>query len=302
MYKKQIIKIANILAINYQRLSSYGLVSGYLGIALFYFLYSRYIQSETHKKMAENILESIISHKNNKMPRTFSNGLYGLGWTLKYLIKNHYINADDNALKMFDAMASGLYSEVEYQHDQKDDFSTYSKGLYSSLLTKTDLQNRTFKNLELYLNKFDITDMKLSYLISVLYFVLKYETNFKNKSKVYPVKRKLILLINQAIVFNNYTNQDLYILSSFIVKFNINIELQSCKFDLIKDVLMNWQTVVYKDVVSVDYNIDAEYLDKIIAETNPREYPRIISIEKLCSLGINLIMGEMETRQNTDLQ
>lgn len=302
MYKKQIIRIANILAINYQRLSSYGLVSGYLGIALFYFQYSRYIQSETHKKMAEDILESIISKKNNKMPRTFSNGLYGLGWTLKYLIKNQYIDADDNALRMFDAMAFGLYSEVEYQHDQKDDYSTYSKGLYSSLLTKKDLQNRTFKNLELYLNKFDVTEMKLSYLISVLYFVLKYKQSFKDKSKTYPVKRKLISLINQVIGFNNYTNQDLYILSSFIMKFNINIELRNCKFDLIKDILMNWQTIVYKDIVSTNHNIDTESLDKIIAETNPREYPKKISIEGLCSLGINLIMSEMEANQNSDLQ
>ena len=65
---------------------------------------------------------------------------------------------------------------------------------------------------------------------------------------------------------------------------------------------MNWQTIVYKDIVSTNHNIDTESLDKIIAETNPREYPKKISIEGLCSLGINLIMSEMEANQNSDLQ
>lgn len=293
MYNNQIIKIANILAINYQRLPSYGLVSGYLGVVLFYFQYSRYIQSETYKKMAEDLLDFIICQKNNKMPRTFSNGLYGLGWTLKHLIKNQFIEADDDALKMFDKMASCLYSEVEYQHDLNDGHSTFSKGLYSSILTNEELQNRTFKNLELYLNKLDVTDVKLSYLISTLYFVHNYQQDLKDKSKVYQVKSKLISLINQVIGFNNYTKQDLYIISALIKKWDIKIELGNCNFDVIKDVLMNWQTIIYSDVVSRDFDIDTESLDKIIAETNPREYPRNISIEGLCSLGINLIRHEM---------
>lgn len=289
MYKSQITKIANILAINYQRIQSYGLVNGYLGIVLFYCHYSRYISYDVYEKMANDLLYSVISQKNKKMPRTFSDGLYGLGWSIKYMIREKFLDVDNDTLKMFDTMAFSKYSEIEFQHDQKNNCPLFSKGLYTSLLCNNELKKQTFLSTKYILDNINVMEVKMSFLISILYFLYHCNINGKEKKMMVSMRTKLLSLIQKNIEYNNYQKSDLFILELLLKKIGENIDLPDYNLNIISDVYMNWQTIIYEDAVHILDSVDVISLDEKIGEFDQKTPTNQLSLDGLCSLGINLI-------------
>jgi lantibiotic modifying enzyme len=80
-------------------------LSGSLGICLFFYHYSRYTAKRLYADFAGCLLDDIIDGVHKEMPLNFKNGLCGIGWGIEYLIRNHFVEADaDEVLEEFDRL------------------------------------------------------------------------------------------------------------------------------------------------------------------------------------------------------
>jgi hypothetical protein len=96
-------RIADVLLLNGSLTGNPGLLRGKIGIAIFMYIYARKTGNETYKKFAGELIDEIYEQINTSTPVDFENGLTGIGWGIKYLVKNRFVEADtDEALSEID--------------------------------------------------------------------------------------------------------------------------------------------------------------------------------------------------------
>lgn len=87
--KKQ--RIIHHLLLNAPFISSPGLLTGQLGIALAFFAYYRHTNCATYEDFANELLNNALESLDNSIDITFRNGLTGIGWGIEYLIKEGFV-------------------------------------------------------------------------------------------------------------------------------------------------------------------------------------------------------------------
>ena len=96
-------RIANVLLLNASFLDNPGLLNGKMGIAIFFYHYSRYSKNKIYEDYAGELVDEIYEEINTSTPVNFENGLTGIGWGIEYLVKNGFVQADtDEALEEVD--------------------------------------------------------------------------------------------------------------------------------------------------------------------------------------------------------
>ncbi|MGI6311817.1 MAG: lanthionine synthetase LanC family protein [Bacteroidales bacterium] len=96
-------RIANVLMLNAGFFDNPGLLNGKMGIAIFFYHYSRYSKNKLYEDYAGELLDEIYEEINTSTPVNFENGLTGIGWGIEYLVKNGFVQADtDEALAEID--------------------------------------------------------------------------------------------------------------------------------------------------------------------------------------------------------
>jgi hypothetical protein len=96
-------RIANMLLLNASFTDNLGLLNGKMGIAIFFYQYSRYTKNKIFEDFAGELIDEIYEEINTNTPADFTNGLTGIGWGIEYLVKNGFIEADtDEALSDID--------------------------------------------------------------------------------------------------------------------------------------------------------------------------------------------------------
>lgn len=92
-------RIANILLLNASFIDNLGLLNGKMGIAIFFYQYSRYTKNKIFENYAGELIDEIYKEINRNTPVNFENGLTGIGWGIEYLVKNKFVQAEtDEAL------------------------------------------------------------------------------------------------------------------------------------------------------------------------------------------------------------
>lgn len=89
-----------------------GLFNGAAGLTLWLFLCYKYCNSSEVLEAAEKTLSSTVSHRNPD-DISFSTGLSGIGWTLRYLTKIGLINANEVLLHDIDAYISAEIKNIQ---------------------------------------------------------------------------------------------------------------------------------------------------------------------------------------------
>jgi len=97
MKDNTLMQIANVLSVNAQKLPSPGLLEGKMGVAIFLYHYARYSRKTTYGRLADYLIDEILKSIYRKQ-MSFSNGLPGIGWGIKYLIKEDFIDGKDHFL------------------------------------------------------------------------------------------------------------------------------------------------------------------------------------------------------------
>lgn len=90
--------ISNLLLLNSNFIDNLGILNGKMGVALFFFKYSRHTKRKIYENCAGEIIDEIYESLDKRIPITFSNGLMGIGWGIEYLVKNKYVEANTNEI------------------------------------------------------------------------------------------------------------------------------------------------------------------------------------------------------------
>ncbi len=103
MIRERLQRIANVLLLNASFLDNPGLLNGKMGIAIFFYNYSRFSKNKIYEDYAGELLDEIYEEISTSTPVNFENGLTGMGWGIEYLVKNGFVQADtDEALEEID--------------------------------------------------------------------------------------------------------------------------------------------------------------------------------------------------------
>lgn len=95
--KDDILKsIADHLILNSSGLYEIGLYDGKMGVALFFYHYSRYMNVPIYNDFADCLLDEVIQNMDSLISIRFDEGLCGIGWALQYLMRNNFVKGDDS--------------------------------------------------------------------------------------------------------------------------------------------------------------------------------------------------------------
>ncbi|MDO9580731.1 MAG: lanthionine synthetase LanC family protein [Bacteroidales bacterium] len=199
-------RIGNVLLLNASFIDNPGLLNGKMGIAIFFYQYSRYTGNKIYGDYAGELIDEIYEEINTNTPVDFTNGLTGIGWGIEYLVKNRFVDADtDEALADFenaiyrnllsspllldngnDLFGYGLYCISRLHGHERDDDNLNTLIKKEHLIYLTDECERLLIH-KRYL-EFNILQLSTDTINSILWFLLEME-----KLRIFPSKVKRIL-------------------------------------------------------------------------------------------------------------
>ncbi|MDR0697797.1 MAG: hypothetical protein LBG28_01050 [Tannerella sp.] len=230
MDKEILQQIANVLYINVQQVKPYGLLQGKLGIAIFFYHYARYTEDERYETFSDEYIRFIFDKLGSNAPEKFAEGLSGIGWGFDYLIKEGFLNADDNVLEEVD-MAVGQMNISDFQKEIELTLPLFSKGLYFIQRDNRDIIGETVFQLDKFMQTHLFSHVPFMYLNSIIYFIL---TSIKKNIEAHLCKTLLDRLF--AVVKQNIT-ADMHLTDMDYLLLEKNISL-------IDDALPEWRHVL----------------------------------------------------------
>lgn len=131
-------RIANVLLLNASFIDNLGLLNGKMGIAIFFYHYSRYTGNKIFEDYAGELIDEIYEEINTNTPVDFANGFTGIGWGIEYLVKNRFIEADtDEVLEAIDKAVHQSYLNSPYLLENGNDVFGYGFYYLSRLKRQT---------------------------------------------------------------------------------------------------------------------------------------------------------------------
>ena len=121
--QQQLSNLIDTLIINGTLTECPGLIHGKMGISIFFFEYARYTNEMLFENYALDLIAEIQSQIHSYTPADYDTGIAGIGVGLDYLIKNKFIDTEDD---IYDDLDKRMLRSVLYNSDHN--FSFY-KGL-----------------------------------------------------------------------------------------------------------------------------------------------------------------------------
>lgn len=114
-------QIADMLVLNGTLTECPGLVHGKMGIATFFFHYAEFSGNELFADYAIDVISEMLNQMHINSPADYEKGIAGIGVGIDYLIRNNFLNVEDDICEDFDYR---MYRAVMY--DSWQDFSQYN--------------------------------------------------------------------------------------------------------------------------------------------------------------------------------
>lgn len=141
----EIRKLTDYVLLNAYSVNSTGFYNGKAGLSLCLFEVARMLNDEYIEDHAFELLQEALLSKNGDIG--FENGLSGIGYVLRYLIDNNFVNADfeelfgenklniSNSLKKLSEkqLKEGSFLTIGYFFNDNDSFHTLTNPLYEEL-------------------------------------------------------------------------------------------------------------------------------------------------------------------------
>jgi hypothetical protein len=119
--EKQLEQLTNILLLNGTLTECPDLIQGKMGIAVFFFHYARHTGNELFADYAMDLIGEMLDQIHVNSPADYEKGIAGIGVGIDYLIRNNFLNVEDDICEDFDYR---MYRAVMY--DPWPDFSQYN--------------------------------------------------------------------------------------------------------------------------------------------------------------------------------
>jgi len=126
-------KVIQHLIIYSASLDNIDLMNGKMGIALFFYHLHTVTKNNNHLIFANALIEEIISKLNYKIPRTFFDGLVGISWGFDHIIRNKFVDFEDEDI-LSDIDKAILEINVSNLFDES--FSTGIRGIAYYLVSR----------------------------------------------------------------------------------------------------------------------------------------------------------------------
>lgn len=232
MYKDLLNQIANVLYINLQHMEENGLLKGKLGIAVFFYKYSRYTGNMMYANFADEILDYVLDGLKKKSVMNFAEGLSGIAWGIDYLMKNNFVDVDKDILNDIDQIVKEI-NIIDFSKELEYTLPLFSKGLYFIQRdNRHEIRKTVFE-----LNSFvEVNDtLPDVYNESVLYFLCKAIDLNIEKDCCILMKQKLsngridsnvtdvVSFYNHCWRYFLYTTSSEYILKSLPAKYQLEL-------------------------------------------------------------------------------
>lgn len=89
-------RIASYLILHTSHQRNLGLLTGKMGIVIFFFHYSSYIKKKIYSSFAFEILDEIYKEISIDSSCSFDNGLAGIAWGIEYLVQKKFVKGNTN--------------------------------------------------------------------------------------------------------------------------------------------------------------------------------------------------------------
>lgn len=89
-------RLARYLMLRTSHQNNLGLLNGKIGVVIFFYHYSDYVNMNIYKKFAEELIDEVYNEMSDNCGCDFVNGLSGIAWGVEYLIRNNFVKADPN--------------------------------------------------------------------------------------------------------------------------------------------------------------------------------------------------------------
>lgn len=284
-------RIANVLLLNASFTDNLGLLNGKMGIAIFFYQYSKYSGNKIYSDYAGELIDEIYEEINTNTLVDFANGLTGIGWGIEYLVKNGYVEANtDEALAEIDKIifqssidkpfllnnskdmfGYGLYFISRFRGMEEDNIklSTYAKK--ENLLYLTDQLDRIA--IQKKSPDFVFQSLSIDTVNSFTWFLIEIHRLGLSLEKVERLFHSLPVYIESCFqdsndepglslligltenIITSITDEDLKKTFKTILK---KKNAKALNIDLLEDVVVNhfakktWQQLIYKPDITGD--------------------------------------------------
>lgn len=287
MYKSQLQQIANILNVNCQRAGEFGLLKGKLGIAIFFYHYARFSKEKYYEEIADVLLDDSVNNAKRQKSISFSNGILGLGWCLKYLEKNSFIELENDMLNPIIQIAKHESESQAVMRDLKNDIPSMSKGLFLTIdVIDDNIINNCLKDVKWCLECSNINDLDLPYINSLIFVLKKISTNKSYKTICEKYMAKAYKIGEKIILSNKCDMKHVFVFANLSQEYK---KTHKIDFNILYDIYMNWQTVVYNDYINIEEALSEDNLDSFLNSYKEKVPQTSLSLDGISSLGINLI-------------
>lgn len=287
-YIKQLNQIANILMLNCQKANGQGLLSGPLGIAMFFYHYARFVDAKRYFDFADGILSDTIETSLNIATRDFAKGFLGIGWSMKYLSNFHFVQLQKDSLAEIERMLTKKHGgDVDWSLSGCND--VFAEGLFVIGMDERIVAEILHK---LYRILHKPVRFSLCYLNSVMYFLSRLPKKLLKSFVAKKVTSQLRVLLTKYYVEASAPCRDVYIFNRLCRHFGIEKLQPRMQMDVMEDIYMNWQTVVYSCMPTSSEILPVVILDQYLERITCDVPYSKLSLDGLASLGINLIVRD----------
>lgn len=218
--------IANILYINQHKINDTGILTGNMGIAIFLYHYARYCGCNAYEELADEFMDNIIRNRTSEVfYPNFLEGTSGLAWGFNYLIKNKFIEVEDD--NILDDLENSLIRKLTVRNTVKQtrDIDFFGIGLYyMSKLNRGLICEKDITIINILLNKYQTMINKnkyqsafdIKYYNFLLYFLSEITKKNIKEKKVDSLLSVIRDILLKQIDFSIYSNEDVYILQKNI--------------------------------------------------------------------------------------
>ena len=182
MNTEKILKqIANILSVNLQMETQAGLLQGKMGIALFFYHYARYTGNKRYDFFPEEYMSLAGKYLSFNSEKNITHGMAGLGWGIDYMIRNGFIDAEEDALDNVDPIIKkvdnrGFIDEIALN------IPLFSKGLYFLQRKNAELVYESLLEVTHFIKTNPGINIPLMYINSIVYVASVSPELFRNTS------------------------------------------------------------------------------------------------------------------------
>ncbi|WP_163210228.1 glycosyltransferase [Bacteroides sp. 519] len=301
MFKSILRQIANTLYVNAQFIDQYGLLTGKLGIVLFFYRYSRFTGNSIYSEFADEYIDNLFGNITSNHEKDFAEGLSGIGWGIEYLIRNNFVEADNDILDEMDAEIGKMTIE-DFVTELNNDIPLFSKGLYFLSRENRGVILETLAQCKEFLITSSKTEqiIPMSYLNSIIYFLNKVKEMNIGSNSCNQVLKEVFIYISNRI--NHFSDLDLLIFKHNIKTMDDHDEwhklIENYKSDYKPDILeQGWINLIYQYESGNDSELASIDLQGILINQLQNPDTSDLAIYRgIAGVGLALLAPQMEDK------